>query len=292
MLPLHEAPEPTVRTSGDNDGANLSDEGSVEENPLQWHGDHWDELLDYESPYIDAWPGEEWLTTHLELDDRSVSNEQLFNNPGTQYWLPKLAGLARSDFTTLKFAPGRFLPAKIPLFTDDETGDEYQIALRLSDKFIYTDCPRDPVPFNERAEPLSRVFYQEVPAETTQQHAELPRFIIPLGPLAVRTKFRVPDPESSDSPPTDLTDYQVVLDAENEAMPLWLLCSRRTLKEHHQAYGGRNRQLPIFKGLMEHEEYGYDAACMLDSVQRLRDCLSYEESCDMVRRTRAVVLFV
>lgn len=175
------------------------------------------------------------------------------------------------------------------MFRDGETGDEYQIALRLSNKLVYTYCPRDPVPFDERAEPLSRVFYQEVPAETTRQDAQLPRFVIPLGPLAIRTKFRVPDPRGPDSPSTELTDYQVVLDAENEAMPLWLLCSRRTLKERHQAYGGRNRQLPIFKGLMEYEEYGYDASCMLDSVHRLGNLLIYEESCDLIRRTRAVV---
>lgn len=40
---------------------------------------------------------------------------------------------------------------------------------------------------------------------------------------------------------------------------------------------------------MEFEECGYDAACMLNSVHRLGDRLGYEESCDMVRRTRAVV---
>ncbi|KAK7702200.1 hypothetical protein SLS64_009778 [Diaporthe eres] len=275
--------------SGDKDGPDLSDDGSVEEFPLQWHNDHWDELLDYESPYIDTWPGEDWLTTHIERGDRSVSNEQLYNDSTSQQWLQRLAGLSRSDFPTLKFSPGRAFRSKVPLFKDQDTGDEYQIAMYLYNRLVYTDCPRDSIPFNERARPLAKVVYQETPSEITQQDAELPRFVIPLGPLAIRTEHRIPDPPSEFGPPTELTDYQVVLDAEDEAMPLWILCSRRTLRERHQVYGGRNRQLPIFKGLMEYEEYGYDAACMLDSVHRLRDRLSYEESCDMVRRTRAVV---
>ncbi|KAI7782161.1 hypothetical protein LA080_013837 [Diaporthe eres] len=241
--------------SGDKDGPDLSDDGSVEEFPLKWHNDHCDELLDYESPFIDTWPGEDWLTTHIERGDRSVSNEQLYNDSTSQQWLQRLAGLSRSDFHTLKFSPGRAFRSKVPLFQDQDTGDEYQIAMYLYNRL----------------------------------GAELPRFVIPLGPLAIRTEHRIPDPPSEFGPPTELTDYQVVINAENEAMPLWILCSRRTLKERHQAYGGRNRQLPIFKGLMEHGQYGYDAACILDSVHRLRDRLSYEESCDIVRRTRAVV---
>ena len=72
-------------------------------------------------------------------------------------------------------------------------------------------------------------------------------------------------------------------------MSVWLLCSRSTLKEHRQALTGRNPQLPIFKGSMHCEEFGYDAACMLDLVHRLGDRLNYEGTCDMVRRTRAVV---
>lgn len=280
-------------SSGDSetddwDEPDLSD-GSVEEIPLQWHGDHWDELLDYESPYIDTWPGEDWLYTHLELDDRSVSNEHLHENPNTRHWREKLASLSRGEFPTLKFGPGRYLPAKIPLFRDEETGDDYQIDLHLEDKLIYIRCPKDLVPFDERAKPLVQVSYQEASSESTKRDPKLPRFVIPLGPLAVRTKYRVPDPASCSHPPTELTDYQVVIDAENEAMPLWILCSRRTLKERHQAFAGRNPQLPVFKGLMQYEELGYDAACLLDSVHQLGDSLSYDEACDMIQRTRAVV---
>lgn len=154
---------------------------------------------------------------------------------------------------------------------------------------IYVRCPRDLVPFDERAKPLVKVIYQEASSQTTPRDPELPRFVIPLGLLAVRTKSRVPDPGSCSDPPTEMTDYQVVIDAEKEAMPLWLLCSRRTLRERRQAFAGRDPQLPIFKGLMQYEELGYDAAYMLELVHRLGDSLSYEETCDMIRRTRAVV---
>jgi hypothetical protein len=273
--------------AGDGDEPNLS-EGSVEEDPLQWHGDHWDQLLDYESPYIDTWPGEGYPYTHLHLGDRSVSNEHLYGNPNAQHWRRKLASLSRSQFPTLKFSSGH-LPAKIPLFRDEKTDEDYQIALHLEDHLIYVMCPRDMTPFDERAEPLIKVIYQEASSETTPRDPQLPRFVIPLGPLAVRTKSFVPNPASCSNPPTELTDYQVVIDAEKEAMPLWLLCSRRTLKERHQEFGDRNPQLPIFNGLMQYEEFGYDTACMLDSVHRLGDQLSYDETCDMIRRTREVV---
>lgn len=291
--PLNIGRQDSSSSSGDSetddwDEPELSD-GSVEEIPLQWHGDHWDELLDYDSPYIDTWPGEDWLYTHLELDDRSVSNEHLYGNPNARHWREKLANLSRGDYPTLKFGPGRHLPAKIPLFRDEKTGEDYQIDLNLEDKLIYIKCPKDTVPFDERAKPLVQVSYQEASSETTKKDPKLPRFVIPLGPLAVRTKSRVPNPLSCSHPPTELTDYQVVIDAENEAMPLWILCSRRTLRERHQAFAGRNPQLPIFKGLMQYEQFGYDAACLLDSVHRLGDSLSYEEACDMIRRTRAVV---
>lgn len=273
----------------DNDDLDLSDEGSVNEHPIQWHGDHWDELLDYESPYVDTWDGEDWMYTHLQLGDRSVPNEQLYANPDTQHWLQKLAHLSRGDFPALKSAPGRHNPAKVPLFRDEETSDEYQIVVNLSDNLIYVSCPMDRVPFHERARPLSMVVYQEESSESTQGDFELPRFVIPLGPLAVRSNFRATDSEKSSNPRTEWTDYQVVVDAEKEDMPLWLLCSRRTLKERHQGFAGRNPQLPIFKGLMQYEELGYDAACMVDSVHRLGSRLDFDETCDMVRRTRAVV---
>lgn len=49
--------------------------------------------------------------------------------------------------------------------------------------------------------------------------------------------------------------------------------------------------LPIFGGLMQFEEYGYDAARILDSVHQLggEGRLSYRDACELVERTRALV---
>lgn len=55
-------------------------EHEPEEFPLQWHGDHWDELRDYESSYIfpadNGGPDPDWLSTHIERET-SISNEDL-----------------------------------------------------------------------------------------------------------------------------------------------------------------------------------------------------------------------
>lgn len=66
----------------------------------------------------------------------------------------------------LKFALGRHYSAKVPLFRDEETGNEYQIAVNLLNNLIYISCLMDGVTFNEQAEPLSRVIYQEEPSKT------------------------------------------------------------------------------------------------------------------------------
>lgn len=80
-----------------------------------------------------------------------------------------------------------------------------------------------------------------------------------------------------------------MLDAESENMPLWIFCSRRMLRERYETYGELNPQLPIFNGTMKNEDYGYDAACILESVHRLGGQPGLEEACEMMRKTRAVL---
>lgn len=144
------------------------------------------------------------------------------------------------------------------------------------------------MPYNEQARPLIKIKYQISPStETTEQTHALPRFVIPLRTLLVRTKTR--HPPIDNIPETEYTDYQVVLDPEDDAMPLWIFCSRRMLKERHASYQGRVPQLPIFKSLMEYDECGYDAVCILDSIQLLGDIPSFQEACEMVQRTRTIV---
>lgn len=200
---------------------------------------------------------------------------------------------------------------RLPLFRDEhlDTGGEYQIALHLGRRrpgLIETICPEDVVPYEEQllSRPLMKITYQIPPPEQALQHEGIgfPRFGIQLGTLMVRSNFRrKKNSESKASPFIEYTDYQIIVDAEREAMPVWIMCSRRTLQERHDMWGGWNPNLPIFKGLLGLEERGlnydefrpqkpgYDAACIFDSVHRLGERPSFEEACDLVQRTRAVV---
>lgn len=299
-------PSSNSSSARDEDERNPLDgaEAEPEEFPLQWHGDHWDELHDYESSYLyrgetDLGLDPDWLSTHIERET-SISNEDLYNNPTTQQWQKKLARLSRTDLPTLKFARGHFTRVKIPLFHDEATGDDYQIAMHLSatgfweqmHQLVYAFCPKDPVPFNSQVKPLVRILYHASPPEKkTQQGVELPRFGIPLGTLTVRGDFRQREANiiSDTLPDTEWTDYQVILDPEREAMPLWIMCSRRLFRERREVLLGDNQ--PVFGGLMQSEEYDYDAACILDSVRRLggENRLNYRDACELVESTRSLV---
>lgn len=302
----HLASSSNSSSAGDEDEPNPLDgaEAEPEEFPLQWHGDHWDELHDYESSYSfrgenDTGPDPDWLETHNERET-SIANEDLYNNPTTQQWQQKLAQLCRTDLPTLKLPRGHFRRVKIPLFHDEETDDDYQIALHLSatgfwdqmHQLVYAFCPKDPVPYNPQVKPLVRILYHASPPEKQiKQGVELPRFGIPLGTLTVRGTFRRREANIiSDLPPkTEWTDYQVILDPEREVMPLWIMCSRRVFRERREVVLPDNQ--PIFRGLMKSEEYEYDTACLLDSVHRLgaENRLSYQDTCELVERTRSIV---
>lgn len=80
-----------------------------------------------------------------------------------------------------------------------------------------------------------------------------------------------------------------MLDAERDNMPLWIFCSRRMLRERYETYGKNNPKLPIFNGAMQNKDYGYDAACILESAHQLGGRPDLEEACEVVRKTRAVL---
>lgn len=54
-----------------------------------------------------------------------------------------------------------------------------------------------------------------------------------------------------------------------------------------------NPTVPIFQGLMRNGDYGYDAACILDSIHRLGvqgpEQPTLQEACRLVRKTLTVV---
>lgn len=299
----------TSSEPGEDDDPGLLDEEDVEQEPLQWHNDHWDQVYNYDSFYVDNHELEiyqDWNSSHIRRGERSTSNDSLYDNPVTQQWQSKLARLTRSDLHTLTHGDQGYVEAKLPLFQDDhlDTGGEYQIDLHLGRRkpgLVQTKCPQDPVSYDESqlSKPLIRVTYQLPPPEeatpASYQGIPFPRFGIQLGTLTVRTNFHRAEKlrATLDRPPgTEYTDFQVILDAEHEAMPIWIMCSRQTLRERRSQFGRGWPNLPIFKGLMGGDgdgEFGYDAACILDSVHRLGERPSFEEACDLVQRTRAVV---
>lgn len=204
----------------------------------------------------------------------------------------------------------KYPPTKIPLYRDENTGDEYQIAFHLRSSLVYAFYPQHPVQYDDavRAIALRRILYHAPPPERQmpQDAIELPRFGLVIGTLTVR-RVRT---TASLAKVTEWTDYQVVLDTERAAMPLWILCPRRRLQERDELFNGLAPNPPIFRGLMRPDDVsdtdppaqavpahdpisvtrplGYDAACILVSVHRLgpAERPSYHDACEMVRKTR------
>lgn len=266
--------------------------------PVQeWHGSHWDLMLRHNSPWGECDdPGTSWWDTCVRERESSISNDRLFQSPSTQKCLQRLSRLRQRDIPSMKRPyPGWPIVSDIPLFQGEE-GDEYQLELDFKQRLANVQCPAVVhVPWLESAAPLHQLRCRFPPPDlTAAQQPRLPKFIVALGPLTVRTSRRCPSFRTTKEPVTERTDYLVVVDAESKAMPLWLLCSRIQLRERVEDKAGNNApQLPLFGGLLHDEDCGYDAACILDSVHRLGaqgpDRPTYEEACELVRRTRAVV---
>lgn len=263
--------------------------------PPEWHDNHWDKVVEYESPW-QGWVEAEtnWPSSHLDLHDRSIPNDALYKDPFTQQWLSKLSTLQPQDFQNLALAQSGWndiVIPKIPLFKH-EAGDEYQMKVVLYPRAPYVSCPAVPdVPWQDRANLVAQVRYRlPLPEHTSLNTPSYPRYVISL---TVRTTTRYPEHRKSKEPVTERTDYEVVVDIEHQDMPLWILCAQRTLREHVEDEGWFVPHLPIFKGLMQQDEgLGYDIACILDSIRRLGvqepGQPTFEEACDLVGRTRAV----
>lgn len=79
----------------------------------------------------------------------------------------------------------------------------------------------------ENVDPLMQVRYQILLPDEMAPDPSLPRFVIPLGFLTIRTSRRYPDLFATEEPVTERIDYTIMLDVEGEATSLWLFCSRR-----------------------------------------------------------------
>ncbi|KAL1855669.1 hypothetical protein Daus18300_011050 [Diaporthe australafricana] len=264
----------------DEDSEESDDDG--DEHYKVRHDDHWDEVI-YWSPWTN-WvnPGDGWPHNFMRSDE-------------------KLSGLRHEDLPSLKVSTRRNW--KLPLFKDTATGDEYSLHLHLGllvglNQILCSQSwdaiPGGSTPWKRLAAPLYQVTYRRrLTDEATLASAPpLPKFIITLGKLAVRTEFR--DQRETlrvegENPPTETTDYLVVIDAADEDIPVWLLVSRSILRDRAEYEGRDHPQLPIFNGLLKDDSYGYDAACIFRSIRDLTGPTDFQEVCDLVRKTRAVV---
>lgn len=283
------------------DSEDSEDENDQDEYYKAWHDDHWDEVT-YRSPWT-KWVhvGDGWPHSFMRSDELSKTNEQLLHDPGNRRWLHKLSGLRKEDLPSLKVSTTANW--KIPLFRDVDTGDEYSLHLRIGSytRLNKINCrsnwdaiPGNSTPWKQLAEPLYKVRYREPLTDETRQASvpALPNYIIALGELAVRTSVREPWETlmgKDRNPPTETTDYTVAIDAAHEDLPVWLLVSRPILRDRAECEGKDHPQLPIFKGLLKDDSYGYDATCIFRSVRDLAGPTDFGEVCELVRQTRAVV---
>ncbi|KAG8156741.1 hypothetical protein KVR01_013346 [Diaporthe batatas] len=275
-----------------------SDDGH--ESYQEEHGDHLDEVV-YFSPWKN-WPdsGRGWPHDTVRILDMSEASDKLLEDPDSRRWLRKLSQLEHKNLPSLKVrTEGR---PKIPLFRDETTGDEYQLYLELGLRagMAVIECPTNLVPEPEnpmrlipRADPLYQVRYRLPPADASC-HGPIsnPEFIIPLGQLAVRTSSREPWKTLCSTkgypPPTEFTDYMVVVDAGHKDLPVWIIASQSILKYRMESRGRDYPQLPVFRGAMGNDEYGFDTACILRSIRDLprRD---FDQAYELVRNTRSVM---
>lgn len=233
-------------------------------------------------------------------DGKSIPNDQLLESPVHRHWLKKLSGLRQKDLPSLKVSVAGI--PKIPLFEDATTGDHYSLHIdpgsligldRIYCRDNLAPTLEDPTPWKRRAGPLYKVRYRKpFPDDLGHNKGPAPpSYIIVLGNLAVRTSFR-PSWDSflppRETPPTEDTDYLVAIDAGHEDLPVWLIISRSSLRDRAEYDENRHPQLPVFKGPLRDDSYGYDTACVFRSIRDIAGPTDFEDVCELVRETRAV----
>lgn len=283
------------------DSEDSEDEDDEDEHYEVWHNDHWDKTT-YRSPWTNwVHVGQGWPHNFMRSDELSKTNEQLLQDPGNRRWLRRLSALHRNDLPFLKISTTANW--KIPLFTDHATRDEYSLHLhigtyvslnKISCRSNWDAIPDSTTEWKRLGDPLYEVRYRKSSTDNSSLTSEpaLPNYIIALGKLAVRTRVREEWETlvgKDRNPPTEVTDYTVVIDAGHEDLPVWLLVSRPILRDRAEYEGKDHPQLPVFKGLLKDDSYGYDSACIFRSIRDIAGPTDFEQACELVRKTRAAV---
>ncbi|KAK4209606.1 hypothetical protein QBC37DRAFT_391115 [Rhypophila decipiens] len=257
------------------------------------HGDHFDTLTDY-TPWTCVFYGGDcfdWFDRWVEVSDSWTIKKMISWRPQVLPYTRKLAGLKREDM--IEFANNWILPTPIPLFKDPESGDESLALQSMPDR---TQLQVSYFSFKAEVFPPSAT--QEL---QPKQERKPPRYAVYIGCLKVRTTtFRglQLDLESLEEPPpvTEKTDWNVIIDVEDENYPVWIVASRQQLKDHYHDQGEDYEPLfplPIFWGLMSDESADYDCACILVSIHRLGldnpMAPDFSEVLDIIRSTRCII---
>ncbi|KAL1873001.1 hypothetical protein Daus18300_004142 [Diaporthe australafricana] len=266
------------------------------------HGDHSDITRQIYSPWTGWDPDDQADDAQMFLDleeSYAKPSDTLFQEPRIQKILQKIASLSPQDFPSMKWITDLSDPApNVPIFKDATNGDEYQINLHLAMRLTRISCPQDADEARESDEAADTVYKMRYclprpEADSAGQNITLPTWIIPLGSLMLRSFSRYSNDTQTTKPLAETTDYMVAIDAGSSAMPVWLISSQWHLRGRKEGGGWNIAPLPIFKGLMMNDKYGYDIACILPSIHKLATSAEalpdFKKSCDLVARTRAMV---
>ncbi|KAM7189193.1 hypothetical protein V8F33_010195 [Rhypophila sp. PSN 637] len=243
-----------------------------------------------------------WFSDWVRYGEEADSFERSMAMPRTLECTKRLASLARETIVELDDS-WYYHSTSIPLFKDPDSGDEYCLQLSESTRLPRIDCPK----FHRKgrtATPLFLLHSRGLPPSATQelqakQERKTPRYAIQLGSLMVTTatfrSLRMSlDPDGEPRPVTEMTDWEVVLDAEDDNLSLWIVVSRQQLKDHIiEELDDETPPLPIFRGLMNEERADYDCACIIDSINRLGldnpKAPDFSQVLDMIQNSRRII---
>ncbi|KAK3939323.1 hypothetical protein QBC46DRAFT_150676 [Diplogelasinospora grovesii] len=257
------------------------------------------------------------------IGEAGPTNAELHKRGSARSWLQIFSRLRRSDIPDLLNAviqqreeeEGNY--ARVPLFEDEGSGDVYFLYMEpREDIMCRVTCRKllgNPAKENywertayplaqlgtRRSPPTGRPSrpYLTVPSRAASRAAvaaqpamALPELFVVLGTLCVSTTAR----DGPKKPAVaERTDYCVVLDitsrggdegGDEDAMPVWIIASRRRLQARDGGFDDGimtlGPPLPIFNSLTRvgdmYDEKAdawddYDAACILSDVHRLHD---------------------
>ncbi len=229
-------------------------------------------------------------------DEDSLTNNQLRQSPAVQACLQKLAGLTRSDFPALVNIYSQLDGQRIPLF-EDENGDEYQIRLDIDSSLPVIKCPSNSIDLPIFPKPTCPLYQLRslISRPVLPDPRTIPSYVVRLGRLEIRTDSRSPECFNEPGTITEGTDYEIMIDAESEDMPVWLFVSQPQLEDRLQpfVYCDPISILPVFQGLLlDGNSFFYDSASILPSIRDLENISSTKETfknvCKLIQETRSI----